>query len=244
MSYSSTYISAKVILQQYFDKRRTLANAIFNCGGSIAYFCLPPLFRVCMDTFGWQGALLMVGGLFMETIVCGATMTPVKRPELHTTSQEVTCIAPEKQTKCMGFPTNRLIGILLYTIGDLGIQMGYRVYLVYTPMRCDMLGVTKMQTAWLYTIYGIVGIPAKPLWGLIGDRPEINRIYTYGICATLSGSLTLITTCMKTFQSLIASSVLYGLLAGNLYFNILCINKRCYMYCFLLCMMILSNRVW
>ena len=212
-------MATNIVIQQYFDKRRTFANAVFNCGANIAYFCLPPFFRWFMDTFGWQGTLLMVGGLFLEATVCGAIMRPVKKTETHPTSQDVINLSPKPQKKFMGFPAHKLVAIILFTIGDLTVLMGYRVYLVYTPMRCDMLGVTKTETAWLFTIFGIVGLPAKPLVGFIGDRPGVDRTYMYGICAALAGSLTLVTTSMKTFQPLIASSVLFGLLAGNFGFQ-------------------------
>ena len=51
---------------------------------------------MCMDTFGWQGTFLMVGGLFLEATVCGAVMRPVKRPKVPMRSQEVINISPER----------------------------------------------------------------------------------------------------------------------------------------------------
>ena len=167
-----------------------------------------------MDTYGWQGTLLVVGGLFLQAIICGAIMIPVKGHETHEASQEIIRITSEER-KQSGVPFSMLVGIVMFTIGDLCMEIGYRVYVIFTAMRCDMLGISKTETAWLYTIFGIVGLPAKPLAGLIGDRPEINRTYMYGICEALAGSTILVTTAMETFQPLIVSSVLYALFSGD-----------------------------
>ena len=89
-----------------------------------------------------------------------------------------------------------------------------------------------------YSIYGIVCIPAKPL----GDCYETDWRLTGSIL--MISMQTWLEASVKTFQPLIASSVLYGLLADNLYFNILCINKQHNMYCIPVRMVIVSNRVW
>ena len=236
-------MSANIIIQHHFDKRRSFANSVFNCGGSIAYFCLPPFFRVCMDKFGWQGALLMVGGLFLQTTVCGAIMRPARRPEACIASQKGIGISPELNTQWFGCSTHKLTVIVMYTLGDLCAEMGYRVYLIYTAMRCDMLGLTKAETAWLYTIFGIVGIPTRPLAGLMADRPSINRTFMLGISAALGGGMILVTTAMKTFQLLVASSALFCFLSGkflfrhfiheNIQWNMRCISGCVLLYIFI-----------
>ena len=167
-----------------------------------------------MDTFGWQGTLLVVGGLFLQAIVCGAMMRPVEKPETHKSPQDVISITQEER-KPLGVQSAMLVAGVMFIIGDICMEIGYRVYVIFTAMRCDMLGISKTETSWLYTIFGIVGLPAKPLAGLIGDRPEVNRTYMYGICVALAGSVILVTTAMKTFQILIISSVLYALMSGN-----------------------------
>ena len=167
-----------------------------------------------MDTFGWQGTLLAVGGLFLQAIVCGAIMRPVEKQETHKSSQDVISVTQEER-KPLGVQSSMLVAGVMFIIGDICMEIGYRVYVIFTAMRCDMLGISKTETAWLYTIFGIVGLPAKPLAGLIGDRPEVNRSYMYGICVALAGSVILVTTAMKTFQTLIISSVLYALMSGN-----------------------------
>ena len=188
------------------------------CGSSIAYFGLPPIFRVCMDTFGWQGTLLMVGGLFLQAIVCGVIMRPVQRQETHMAPQQTINTISKRKTNVASISTHVFVAIVMYSIGDLCTEIGYRVYLIYTAMRCDMLGLTKAETAWLYTTFGIVGMPTRPLVGLIGDRPEVNRTYMFGISAALSGIMILVTTAMKTFHLLIASSVFFCLSSGNFLF--------------------------
>ena len=126
---------------------------------------------------------------------------------LHTTSQQ--------KANLLGFPNHVYMCILMYNTGDLRIAISFGEYFIFTAMRCDILGLTKIETAWLYTIFGIVGIPARPLAGLIVDRPEVNRTSMFGIRAASPGVMILVTTTMKTFQLLVTPSVLFCLLSGN-----------------------------
>ncbi|XP_046581644.1 monocarboxylate transporter 13-like [Haliotis rubra] len=59
-----------VLIGQYFDQRRTIATAIAASGISAGAMLMPLLLRYLLDTYSFRGALLMLGGLMMEIIVC------------------------------------------------------------------------------------------------------------------------------------------------------------------------------
>ncbi|XP_060083294.1 LOW QUALITY PROTEIN: monocarboxylate transporter 8-like [Ylistrum balloti] len=71
---------ATVMLGKYFDKRRGMANAVMNFGGSFGGLVLPNLFRYLLDVYALQGTLWIVSGLLLHIMVTGALLRPLKRP--------------------------------------------------------------------------------------------------------------------------------------------------------------------
>ncbi|OWF53585.1 monocarboxylate transporter 5-like [Mizuhopecten yessoensis] len=67
-----------VMLGKYFDKRRGMANAVMNFGGSFGGLVLPNLFRYLLDTYALQGTLWVVSGLLLHIMVTGALLRPLK----------------------------------------------------------------------------------------------------------------------------------------------------------------------
>jgi sugar phosphate permease len=52
-----------VVLSSYFNKRRGFANSISTVGGSIGSLVFPKIIQILIETYGLQGALLMVAGI-------------------------------------------------------------------------------------------------------------------------------------------------------------------------------------
>ncbi|XP_061171315.1 monocarboxylate transporter 9-like [Saccostrea echinata] len=66
-----------LILSRYFEKKRGFANSFANVGGSIGGLLWPILLKISMDYLGLSGTLLIVSGMFLQAIVCGALMRPL-----------------------------------------------------------------------------------------------------------------------------------------------------------------------
>ncbi|XP_071086672.1 monocarboxylate transporter 14-like [Haliotis cracherodii] len=70
------------LLGQYFDKKRPLAIAVANSGISVGLMVLPTLITYLFDEYGFQGALMLLGGVMMQTVVCAALFRPLQPKEL------------------------------------------------------------------------------------------------------------------------------------------------------------------
>ncbi|XP_062599471.1 monocarboxylate transporter 12-B-like [Saccostrea cucullata] len=75
----TAHTPSTLILGKYFEKRRGMANAIANVGGSIGGLALPPLFAYLFEVYGLQGALIIAGGIFLHFIPIGMLMRPIER---------------------------------------------------------------------------------------------------------------------------------------------------------------------
>ena len=70
------YIASFVCVSAYFLSKRPLATSISSCGSSAGIFVFGFLYRVCIDHYGWRGALLVFSGFMMNGVICGALFRP------------------------------------------------------------------------------------------------------------------------------------------------------------------------
>nr|XP_029707566.1 uncharacterized protein LOC109623291 [Aedes albopictus] len=67
-----------VIVSQYFEKRRALANGITISGTAAGSFIFPMLIERLIHLFGFHGTILILGGCMLHVCVSGALYRPVE----------------------------------------------------------------------------------------------------------------------------------------------------------------------
>lgn len=73
-----------VVLSSYFNKRRGFANSISTVGGSIGSLVFPKIIQILIETYGLQGALLMVAGILFNHLIVAALLRPLpKKSKIH-----------------------------------------------------------------------------------------------------------------------------------------------------------------
>lgn len=78
LGFGMMYLPSIVMVGLYFDKRRAMATGIAVCGSGIGAFIFAPLGRYLNDTYGWRGSLLILSGLMLNGIACGAVYRPLE----------------------------------------------------------------------------------------------------------------------------------------------------------------------
>ena len=73
-------LPALTMIGRYFKKRRSLANGLSRSGGAATFF-LAPLLQFLVDSYGWQGCLLVIAGLELHLIACAMLFRPVRLKE-------------------------------------------------------------------------------------------------------------------------------------------------------------------
>ena len=66
-----SFTPAVVIVGQYFEKKRTLANGIAFSGSGLGMFAMSALITSLLDRFGRTGALFLTGAIMLNVCVCG-----------------------------------------------------------------------------------------------------------------------------------------------------------------------------
>ncbi|XP_033216274.1 monocarboxylate transporter 5-like isoform X2 [Belonocnema kinseyi] len=67
------------IVTEYFEKYRGFANGMCISGSCFGAMLLPPLLQYLLDTVGYRGAVLIMGAITLNSILCGMLYHPVER---------------------------------------------------------------------------------------------------------------------------------------------------------------------
>ena len=65
-----------IVVNQYFEKKRGIANGIALSGSGFGSMAIPPLMLYALDTYGLEGTLLIMGGIALNICVCGMLFRP------------------------------------------------------------------------------------------------------------------------------------------------------------------------
>lgn len=73
------YVPAIVMVNLYFESRRSFAVGLAVCGAGIGTFTFALLTRYMIDMFEWRGAVLIQAGILLNCVLCGALFRPITR---------------------------------------------------------------------------------------------------------------------------------------------------------------------
>ncbi|XP_078001101.1 monocarboxylate transporter 12-like [Glandiceps talaboti] len=80
------FVSGIIHISKYFKKKFAIANGLYYSGSGIGVIGLAPLLHYLIEVYGWKGAMLIVGGINANVLVCGALMRPLNNVKRATKS--------------------------------------------------------------------------------------------------------------------------------------------------------------
>ncbi|KAM5164870.1 monocarboxylate transporter 14 [Mantella aurantiaca] len=75
------YLPAVVMVGQYFQKHRALAQGLSTTGTGFGTFLVTVLLKYLCAEFGWRNAMIIQGAITLNLCVCGALMRPLDHIE-------------------------------------------------------------------------------------------------------------------------------------------------------------------
>ncbi|XP_076652796.1 monocarboxylate transporter 12 isoform X2 [Halictus rubicundus] len=83
-----TFPPTVYIVTAYFQKLRGFANGLCISGSAIGTIVLPPFLQYLLDCFGYRGAVLIMGAITLNTLVCGLLYHPVEEHMIEVPVEE------------------------------------------------------------------------------------------------------------------------------------------------------------
>ncbi|XP_078573548.1 monocarboxylate transporter 12-like [Branchiostoma floridae x Branchiostoma japonicum] len=222
---------------RYFDKRRTLANALAWLGACTGNFAFPPFFQFLIDCYGWRGALVVISGIALNCCVCGALLKPIRHPADDTTVRSTyhqgetitgdNVYRPEKdvtyttalpkaygRSKMSGFTLLRKRQFVLYLFSFAFLYFGYYVPFVHLVPRAVYLGAGEYQAAFLISILSVGDIIGRVVIGMVPEFPKYGKLHKYVMTASMLGVCSLLCPLAVTYTAMLVHSVVYGFVNG------------------------------
>ncbi|XP_078056892.1 monocarboxylate transporter 3-like [Mustelus asterias] len=217
------FTPAVAAVSRYFSKRRTLAMGMAFTGVGIGSFVFSPLFQYLIDVYTWRGALLIIAGLMLNLMVCGALIRPL------TLREDLVCgEAPGGggTSCCQG------AGAMIFDLLDLTllrhwpfltlvlsitlINAGYFVPYVHFVAHARSIGFDEYKAAFLMSVAGVMDLIGRLLSGWFSDLRRMRLVHILILWTSLTGLSLIAIPFGRSYSVLMTISVAYGFCAGAL----------------------------
>lgn len=212
-----------VIIHYYFDKKRSVASALSTSGMGLAMFVISPLVRLSLDFYGWRGTILLASAAALNGVPIGMLYRPLPRKYLFARQKQK--VLDGKNTvrtstgRCavlknlIDFSLLKNTRFLLYVIGTCLANSSLNVQFVHMVNKSVAMGISKVEASFIPAIQGIGITVSRPLFGLIGDIPCVNRSLQYATGVFLCGTVAILAGMANTFPITVVVTVLFSVSA-------------------------------
>ncbi|XP_061565536.1 monocarboxylate transporter 13 [Cololabis saira] len=205
-----------------FTRRRTLVLGLGFSSIGLSSFAFNPLFQLLVETYAWRGALLILGGLSLNIVACGALLRPQRRTQ-----------APVEDSRsgssCAGFlrrvSSYLELSLLLerpyltYTMAIYLFNVGYFVPYFHLVAHTRHAGFSEYQAAFVMSAAGGTDILGRIASGWFSDLGHFRLIHLLSLWTALAGVFIMllpVSSLTGSYAALMGISLLYGFCSGAL----------------------------
>ena len=205
-------------LSTYFNVYYDVALSFSNAGIGAGVMLIPVVTQFLLEWYGWRGALLLIGGLNLNLLVCGCTLrasarnvsitSAVHLANEHHTHQQRSLSNIARSIGLSAFKDMEFLSLMILVSGAGYIIVGWTVYLV--PHALD-IGFHSYYAALLSTVGGLGHVVGCVIFPLVA-KVLSNKQMLYGITVLNSASLLLdpVSSAYSSYGGLMLSCVTLG----------------------------------
>ncbi|XP_071788971.1 monocarboxylate transporter 12-like [Asterias amurensis] len=194
------YETCRVELVFHFHDKFPLAYLLLTIGGPVGMMVYGPLTQVLLDTYGWRGTMLILGGVSFHVVICGLLIRrgkhslkdynkvpldddEVKHPNRGAYSP-VNCF--HKLLMFAGLDVFRNVEFLILSCARMFINIGHAGVIIYMVPNGLSLGLNTTEASFLTSAWGFGSIIGLSLSAFITQRKFISNHLTAGISGLIS----------------------------------------------------------
>ncbi|XP_012868682.1 PREDICTED: monocarboxylate transporter 11 [Dipodomys ordii] len=202
-------------LSRYFSRRRVLAVGLALTGNGASSLVLAPALQLLLDTFGWRGALLLLGAVTLHLTPCGALLRP-----LALTGDPPA--PPRSPLAALGLGLFKRRAFSIFALGTALIGGGYFVPYVHLAPHALDRGLGGYGAALVVAVAAVGDASARLVCGWLADQGWVPLPRLLAVFGGLTGLGILAVGLVPTVESedswggpLLAAAGAYGLSAGS-----------------------------
>lgn len=207
----------------HFTRRRTLALGVALSSIGLSSFAFNPLFQLLVELYTWRGALLILGGLSLNILPCGALIRPPRRSKSpqNTVPQSKAPLAswPRRISSYLELSLLFERPYITYTLAVTLLNVGYFVPYFHLVAHSRQVGFSEYQAAFVMSAAGASDILGRVVSGWFSDLRLLRLIHVLSMWTALAGvaiMLLPLSSMAGSYSALMAVSLLYGFSAGAL----------------------------
>ncbi|XP_075906818.1 monocarboxylate transporter 13 [Nelusetta ayraudi] len=207
----------------HFTRRRTLALGVALSSIGLSSFAFNPLFQLLVERYTWRGALLILGGLSLNILPCGALIRPLPRSKATRNTE------PQSKAPLASWPS-RIASYLelsllferpyvTYTLAVTLLNVGYFVPYFHLVAHSRQVGFSEYQAAFVMSAAGASDILGRVASGWFSDLHLMRLIHVLSMWTMLAGVFIMLlplSSLAGSYSALMSVSLLYGFSAGAL----------------------------
>lgn len=210
------FVCPAMIVSQWFRKYRSLALSCVASGQSVGLLFWSTFSAYLIDTYGWRGGVLLIGGFLLHGLILASLLhTPKNCTFVKKESSSVASILKRLANKDL--IKNKLF--MLFALGNFFCYFGHCTPQAMLPRKITDLGFTNLQSAFLVSISGFVGGVFRILIGTVADLKYFNKIFMTMLSTFLQGAITASTIFFSSYTAFAIYAALNGVFSGNIFFR-------------------------
>ena len=227
VGFSFVFVGSVVAVQNYFDKRRSLATGIAVAGTGAGVFVMAPLIQYLIEEYTWRGALLIEGGFILNLIPFAMLLRPLPKPKPKVDTMIDQQKDVNKNKKLMLEVKAKLkesldfrvllknMYFMLFMTAAFISYCGHMVPFFYLPDRALTLGISPFKASFLISIIGISNTVSRFVSGGIADRSFVNRPYVFSVMVAIAGLASLLSPLGSQYWAMCIYATVFGICAGK-----------------------------
>lgn len=212
--------TTEMVVNQYFDKKRALANGIVFSGSSIGYFVFAPILSYVLNNYGLKAAFLAEAGVTVWCFLLGMVLKNPKSDQLSILEEKKRQkpLTEKMKTFVATMIDKRVVsnaGFVLFAIGVMFNYFALIVPLLYIPSLALELveNVNLVQTSFALTILGVCNLCGRLICGVVDKFPS-HAITIFALASLVSGLVLGAIPHCNNLPALYTASGAYGLVTA------------------------------
>ncbi|XP_038059911.1 monocarboxylate transporter 12-like isoform X2 [Patiria miniata] len=221
----------KEAIARCFATNYATATGIARTGDSIGLFVCAPIIQVFIDTYGWRGAMLLVGAISMHLVVCGALMMRAGAPSASryqklSANDGISEHPSQLPSRCTSFYKNLLEIFDIRLLSDFRYwsvaiiaccsKFAFHMWLIYFVSQAKSNGFSLQEAATFVTVGGVGGLIAKLVQGFFLDRGVMSSFHLTAIAVAICSASYCATPWLTSYWPMMTSSLLIVTSSGAL----------------------------
>ncbi|XP_038069412.1 monocarboxylate transporter 12-like [Patiria miniata] len=221
----------KEVIGRCFTTNYATATGIARTGDSAGLIVCAPLFQLFLDTYGWRGAMLLMGAISMHLVVCGALMVRAGASPTSTyqelsgddvisePSQLPACCDALSRNLSRNFEIQLLSDYRYWAAASVAFctKYAFNMWIIYFVSQAQSNGFSLEDAATFVTVAGVGGLLGRLAQGILMDRKIIPLFPLTAITITVCSASFCATPFLTSYWLMMTSSLTIATFSGALY---------------------------